>query len=150
MNIRENISLARLQRIKGSVFIKKRREREFTKQQFDKLRIKAPDLEANIMNLIGGNQQKAVVAKWLMADARVLILDEPTRGINIGAKVEIYKIMEELVKRGAGIIMVSSELPELIAVCDRFIVFYKGKVRGEFSRGEITEEIYMQAATGIL
>ncbi|TFG62060.1 MAG: sugar ABC transporter ATP-binding protein, partial [Spirochaetales bacterium] len=113
-------------------------------------RIKAPDLETNIMNLSGGNQQKTVLAKWLMADAEILILDEPTRGIDIGAKVEIYKIMEELVMRGAGIIMISSELPELIAMCDRFIVFYKGKARAEFTRDEITEELYMQAATGIM
>jgi len=150
MNIRENISLASLKQIKGSVFIRKGKERKLTKEQFDKLRIKAPDLETNMMNLSGGNQQKAVVAKWLMADAKVLILDEPTRGIDIGAKVEIYKIMEELVKRGAGIIMISSELPELIAMCDRFIVFYKGKVRGEFDRDNITEELYMQAATGMM
>lgn len=150
MNIRENISLASLEKIKGSVFIKKSRERNFAKEQFDKLRIKAPDLETNIMNLSGGNQQKTVLAKWLMADAEILILDEPTRGIDIGAKVEIYKIMEELVKRGAGIIMISSELPELIAMCDRFIVFYKGKARGEFTRDEITEELYMRAATGMM
>lgn len=150
MNIRENISLASLQAIKGSVFIRKGTERKITQDQFDKLRIKAPDIEVNMMNLSGGNQQKVVVAKWLMADAKVLILDEPTRGIDIGAKVEIYRIMEELLKQGAGIIMISSELPELIAMCDRFIVFYKGKVRGDFSREEITEQIYMQAATGML
>lgn len=150
MNIRENISLASLQKIKGSVFIRKGKEKKITRQQFDKLNIKAPDIETNIMNLSGGNQQKAVLAKWLMADARVLILDEPTRGIDIGAKVEIYKIMEELVKKGVGIIMISSELPELIAMCDRFIVFYKGKVRGEFDRESISEEKYMQAATGMV
>jgi D-xylose transport system ATP-binding protein len=150
MNIRENISLASLKQIKGSVFIQKGREKKATREQFDKLRIKAPDLETNIMNLSGGNQQKAVLAKWLMADASVLILDEPTRGIDIGAKVEIYKIMEELVKRGAGIVMISSELSELIAMCDRFIVFYKGKVRGEFTRDNVTEELYMQAATGMM
>ena len=150
MNIRENISLASLEKIKGSVFLRKGVERAKTKKQFEKLRIKAPDLETNIMNLSGGNQQKAVLAKWLMADAKVLILDEPTRGIDIGAKVEIYKIMEELVKNGAGIIMISSELPELIAMCDRFIVFYKGKIRGEFTRETITEELYMQAATGMM
>jgi len=124
MNIRENISLASLEKIRG--------------------------IEVNMMNLSGGNQQKVVVAKWLMADAKVLILDEPTRGIDIGAKIEIYKIMEELVKEGAGIIMISSELPELIAMCDRFIVFYNGKVRGDFSRDEISEEVYMQAATGVM
>jgi ABC-type sugar transport system ATPase subunit len=149
MNLRENISLASLQMIKGSLFIKKSKETKLTKEYFDKLQIRAPDLETNIMNLSGGNQQKVVMAKWLMADAKVLILDEPTRGIDIGAKVEIYKLMNELVRRGAGIIMVSSELPELIAMCDRFIVLYKGKVRGEFSNEEITEQLYMQAATGI-
>jgi ABC-type sugar transport system ATPase subunit len=150
MNLRENISLASLEAIKGSMFIRKSRERTLTQEQFDKLRIRAPGIETNIMNLSGGNQQKVVMAKWLMADAKVLILDEPTRGIDVGAKVEIYKLMDELVRQGAGIIMISSELPELIAMCDRFIVLYKGRVRGEFSREEITEQLYMQAATGIL
>jgi len=150
MNIRENISLASLQKIKGSLFTRKGKERKLTQAQFDKLQVRAPGLEANIMNLSGGNQQKVVMAKWLMADAKVLILDEPTRGIDIGAKVEIYKIMDELVRHGAGIIMISSELPELIAMCDRFIVLYKGKVRGEFGRDEISEHKYMQAATGVM
>jgi len=150
MNIRENISLASLPEIKGKVFTRKSKERGLTQKHFDKLQVRAPGLETNIMNLSGGNQQKVVMAKWLMANAKVLILDEPTRGIDIGAKVEIYKIMDELVHQGVGIIMISSELPELIAMCDRFIVLYKGKVRGRFTREEITEHKYMQAATGIL
>jgi ABC-type sugar transport system ATPase subunit len=149
MNIEKNITLARLDKIKSRLFISTKKERNLASEFYNKLNIKAPGLDTNILTLSGGNQQKAVLAKWLMADSRVLILDEPTRGIDVGAKVEIYKIMEELAREGVAIIMVSSELPELLAMCDRFVVLYKGKVRGEFNRDEISEEVYMKAATGL-
>ncbi len=149
MNIAQNITLARLDKIKGKFFISSKKERKLAQEFYDKLNIKAPGLDTNILNLSGGNQQKAVLAKWLMEDSRILILDEPTRGIDVGAEVEIYKIMEELAREGVAIIMISSELPELLAMCDRFVVLYKGKVRGEFDRSEISEEVYMKAATGL-
>ncbi len=149
MDIKQNITLARLDMVSQSGFLSKKKENVQSRNFFDKLRIKAPGLETSIMSLSGGNQQKAVLAKWLMADSRLLILDEPTRGIDVGAKVEIYKIMEGLAREGVGIIMISSEMPELLAMCDRIIVLYKGKIRGEFDRDAISEDAYMKAATGI-
>jgi len=149
MDVKQNITLARLDKISNSGFLTSKKETVLAKIFFNKLRIKAPGIETGIMNLSGGNQQKAVLAKWLMADSKMLILDEPTRGIDVGAKVEIYKIMEELAREGVGIIMISSEMPELLAMCDRIIVLYKGRIRGEFSRDEISEDVYMKAATGI-
>lgn len=149
MNIAQNITLARLDKITNKVFISAKKEKRLAEEFYNKLKIRAPGLDTNILTLSGGNQQKAVLAKWLVADSKILILDEPTRGIDVGAKVEIYKIMEELARDGVAIIMISSELPELLAMCDRFVVLYKGKVSGEYSRDEISEEIYMKAATGV-
>jgi ABC-type sugar transport system ATPase subunit len=150
MNIAQNITLARLDKIKNKGFISAKKEKQLADEYYQKLNIRATGLDTNILTLSGGNQQKAVLAKWLVADSKILILDEPTRGIDVGAKVEIYKIMEELAREGVAIIMISSELPELLAMCDRFVVLYKGKVRGEYSRDEISEEIYMKAATGVI
>jgi len=149
MDIKQNISLARLDMISSLGFINSKKESVLAKIFFNKLRIKAPGIDTSIMSLSGGNQQKAVLAKWLMADSKMLILDEPTRGVDVGAKVEIYKIMEALAREGVGMIMISSEMPELLAMCDRIIVLYKGKIRGEFSRDEVSEDLYMKAATGI-
>ncbi|MDR2247310.1 MAG: ATP-binding cassette domain-containing protein, partial [Treponema sp.] len=111
--------------------------------------IKTPSIETRAANLSGGNQQKVVVAKWLIKDPAVLILDEPTRGIDVGAKYEIYKLMSELVKDGRkGIIMISSEMPELLGMCDRIYVMSKGKIVAELKRGEFSQELIMQYATG--
>jgi ABC-type sugar transport system ATPase subunit len=104
----------------------------------------------SINSLSGGNQQKVVLAKWLMRDLKVILLDEPTRGIDVGAKVQIYNIMTDLVKAGIGIIMISSELPELLAMSDRVIVLAEGKIRAEFTNAEASEELFMKAATGIV
>ena len=149
MSIRENISLASFQKIFGKLFIKKPAEKEFAATYARKLKIKAPGIETNILNLSGGNQQKVVLAKWLMSDVKILFLDEPTRGIDVGAKVEIYNIMTELARNGVAIVMISSELPELLAMCDRFVVLAKGVIRGRFSRDEVTQSMFMKAATGI-
>ena len=150
MNLRENISLASFEKISRNGFLHKRTEKAVTENQFKALNIKAPGVETNVLNLSGGNQQKVVLAKWLMSDVKILFLDEPTRGIDVGAKVEIYNIMFELAKKGVGIVMISSELPELLAVCDRFIVLSQGQIKGRFSREEVTEELFMKAATNIL
>ena len=99
-------------------------------------------------NLSGGNQQKVVVAKWLASKPKVLILDEPTRGIDVGAKAEVHAIMAQLAERGVGILMISSELPEVLAMSDRVLVMHEGRLTGEFSREEATEEKVMMAATG--
>ncbi len=150
MNIRENISLASFDKIFGKLFIKPLDEKKYVNTQFQQLNIKAPGTETNVLNLSGGNQQKVVLGKWLMTEVRILFLDEPTRGIDVGAKVEVYNIMTELAKSGVAIVMISSELPELLAMCDRFIVLYNRGITGHFSRKGITENKYMEAATGVL
>ena len=98
--------------------------------------------------LSGGNQQKVVIAKWLATRPRVLILDEPTRGIDIGAKIEVHRIIAELAAAGLGIMLISSDLPEVLAMSDRILVMHEGRLTGEFSRAEATEEVVMFAATG--
>ena len=113
----------------------------------DQLNIKATSIHQNITELSGGNQQKVIVGKWLAADAKIMIFDEPTRGIDIGAKSEIYKIMRELVEQGKGVMMVSSELPELLAVCDRIVVFNEGEIKAILDGKDATEELIMHAAT---
>jgi rhamnose transport system ATP-binding protein len=106
------------------------------------------DVEQLVSALSGGNQQKVVIAKWLAAKPRVLILDEPTRGIDIGAKVEVHRIISELAAAGLGIILISSDLPEVLAMSDRILVMHEGRLTAELSRDEVTEERVMFAATG--
>jgi len=149
MAIRENVSLASFRKIFGRLFIKRGVERQEVQDLSAQLNIKTPSIETNVLALSGGNQQKVVLAKWLMTDVRVLFLDEPTRGIDVGAKVEVYNLMTELARKGVAIVMISSELPELLAMCDRYIVLYGGAIRGEFSRAEVTEHNFMSAATGV-
>ncbi len=149
MNIRENTTLASFDRIFGRLFIRRAAEREFARTYFSQLNVRAPGIETSILSLSGGNQQKVVLAKWLMTDVRILFLDEPTRGIDVGAKVEIYSIMTELARNGVAIIMISSELPELLAMCDRFVVLAKGKSSGNFTCEEISDSLFMKAATGM-
>jgi D-xylose transport system ATP-binding protein len=145
-SIRENLSLASMKKITRFGTINRARERERDEKQFDRLRIKAPSLDTRVLNLSGGNQQKVVLGKWLNTDLKVLILDEPTRGIDVGAKVEIYTIMTELAKEGVGIVMISSELPELIGMCDRYVVLAHGRVVKEFKYGEVDEVSLLMAA----
>lgn len=149
MDIKENISLASFERIFQRGLLKKRTEKELAQKYFNQLRVKAPSLSTNILNLSGGNQQKVVLAKWLMSGVEILFLDEPTRGIDVGAKVEIYNIMNELAKAGVAIIMISSETPELLAMSDNMIVLSGGKVRGRMTRAEISQDAYMRYATGV-
>ncbi len=111
------------------------------------LRIKTPGPGAQVNTLSGGNQQKVALAKCLMTQPQVLLLDEPTRGIDVGAKAEIYALISELAADGAGIVMASSELPELLAMCDRILVLCEGRVTAELSRAEATQERIMEAAT---
>jgi ABC-type sugar transport system ATPase subunit len=101
-----------------------------------------------VRNLSGGNQQKVVLARWVLTESKVLIFDEPTRGIDVGAKVEIYQLMNELAARGAGILMISSELPEVLGMSDRILVMHAGRIVAELSRGEATQERIMFHATG--
>ena len=111
------------------------------------LKIKTPSIKSEVKNLSGGNQQKIVVGKWLMRDAKVIIFDEPTRGIDVAAKVEIYNLMNRLKKSGIGVMFVSSELPEVLGMSDRIIVMCSGRITGELSRDEATQEKIMELAT---
>ena len=137
-SIRENISLPNLQKKFPGLFINSRKEKEEVEEFSKALNTKCSSVNVGTGTLSGGNQQKVVIAKWLMSDPRVLILDEPTRGIDVGAKFEIYKIMCALAKKGIAIIMISSELPEVMGMSDRILVVSKGKITGEFSREDIS------------
>ncbi len=147
MSLRENMTIADLQAVSRMGLIQKNQERQLSQTYYDKLQIRATGIEDNILHLSGGNQQKVVLSKWLLKDIKVLILDEPTRGVDVGAKVEIYNVITDLARRGLAIVMVSSELTELMGMCDRLLVFSRGKIRGDFPRQEATQEKVMSAAT---
>lgn len=150
-NVRENISLPNLSRYIFRGYLHKKKEMDEVEEQCRNLKIKTPSVEFRTANLSGGNQQKVVLAKWLIKDPSVLILDEPTRGIDVGAKYEIYKLMTEIVKAGKkGIIMISSEMPELLGMCDRIYVMSKGTIAAELAREQFSQELIMQYATGAL
>jgi len=143
-----NLSLSSLRSLTRAGFINASREFVRNDELFRSLRVKAPGLEAPVGKLSGGNQQKVVLGKALMTDPRVIFLDEPTRGIDVGAKLEIYQLINRLTDAGKAVVLVSSELPELIGMSDRIIMLHEGRVGGEFSRSEATQEGLMQAAMG--
>ncbi len=146
-SICENIGLPNLKRYRGFL-LNKKREKEDALEMKEKLAIKAPTIAVEAQNLSGGNQQKVVIAKWLLQNPVVFIMDEPTRGIDVGAKYEIYKIMCDLAAQGAGVIMISSELPEIIGVCDRTLVMAEGRITGEVTREDFSQERIMSFALG--
>lgn len=148
-SIRENIALPNLKQFANGLFVNRKKEEKAVDMIWKRLRIKAPSQQTLVQNLSGGNQQKVVLAKWLLSNPRVLILDEPTRGIDIGAKNEIYKLMNEMVQDGITIIMISSELPEFIGMCDRAYTMYEGRITGELQREELTQENIMKLVTGV-
>lgn len=148
MSVRENTTLANLKAVALGPFISQRIERPLVDGYIKDLRIKTPSGEQTAQNLSGGNQQKVVLAKWLFTKSKVLIFDEPTRGIDVGAKVEIYRLMNTLVVEGVAVLMISSELPEVIGMCDRVIVMHEGRIAGELLRGDATQEAIMHLATG--
>ena len=148
MSIRENTSMANLKEEAIAGFmINVAEERRVAKDMNDKLATKTPTLEQLVLNLSGGNQQKVVLAKWLATKPKVLLMDEPTRGVDIGAKAEIYRIMEELAREYVAILFVSSDLEEVIGVADRVLVMHEGKLTGELSREELSAESVMAMAT---
>lgn len=146
MSIKDNISLASLKDLPGRIFIDRKKEAAQTQALFDELRIKAPSLATRLVTLSGGNQQKTILAKWLMKNPEILFVDEPTKGIDVGTKADFYRIMGDLTKRGMSIIMVSSDMPELISMSDRCLVFSNGRITAELHKGEITETNVMRAA----
>ncbi|MDD6328708.1 MAG: sugar ABC transporter ATP-binding protein [Eubacteriales bacterium] len=141
--IKINTTLANLDAVSNHGVIDKDKEYAVAVEYKDKLRTKCPTVEQNVGNLSGGNQQKVLLAKWMFADPEVLILDEPTRGIDVGAKYEIYCIINQLVSEGKSVIMISSELPEILGMCDRIYVMNEGKIVGELEGEEASQEIIM-------
>jgi ABC-type sugar transport system ATPase subunit len=148
MTVRENITLCTLREAAVAAgVLSSRRERRQAEESIGLLAVKTGGPEAPVSSLSGGNQQKCVIARWLRTEPRVLLLDDPTRGVDVGAKAEIYRIIDGLCRDGLGIIVTSSELPELLTLCDRILVLCEGRLTGEFHRGEFTEQAIMEAAT---
>jgi len=146
-SVRENIALANLQKFAPGLLLDLRAEEEASQKMRELLQIKTASLDTTVGNLSGGNQQKIVIAKWLLGDLKVLILDEPTRGIDVGSKSEIHKLMMQFAKQGLAIIMISSELPEVLGMSDRVLVMHEGHVTGELTRADATQENIMALAT---
>ncbi len=147
MDIKENITSSNIENLGRSFVLDRKIERKHSQKWFDKLNIKAPGLDTITNSLSGGNQQKVVVAKWLERDSKILLMNEPTRGIDVGSKAEIYRIAEDLCEKGVGVLMVSSELPEIMAIADRVYVMKDGRISGEFNvKGTNQEELMHMAS----
>ena len=125
------------------------KERQVANQKKEVLHIKAPSIDTKASSLSGGNQQKIVLAKWLAAECKVIFMDEPTRGVDVGAKQEIYKLLDELAATGIGIVIVSSEMEELLGMSDRILILHEGNSAGEISKNEFSQEIVMQYSSGL-
>ena len=148
MSVLHNMSMASLDRLTSHLLLRLGDERAQANGFVQKLRIMTPGINQQVQFLSGGNQQKVVLAKWLASQSKILIFDEPTRGIDVGAKVEVYNLMNSLVESGVAIIMVSSEMPELLGMSDRILVMHEGSIAAELSRQEATQEKVLAAAMG--
>jgi ribose transport system ATP-binding protein len=148
MSVRENISLSNLREVVKGLFINRVKENDVAKKFTHDLRIKTPSVEQEVENLSGGNRQKVVLARWLFTKSKLLIFDEPTVGIDVGVKYEIYNLINQLAKDGLGVVVISSDLPELIGISDRIAVMWEGRLMGIVARREVTQENIMMLATG--
>ena len=148
MTVRENTTLAHLGAFVRGIFVDRAAETEATNAKIAELRIRTPSAEQTVRNLSGGNQQKVVLGKWLIGRARVFLFDEPTRGIDVGAKAEVYALMVELLRQGAAIVMVSSDLPEVLGMSHRVLVVRGGEIRAEFARAQATPDKVIAVALG--
>jgi ribose transport system ATP-binding protein len=148
LNVAVNTTISGLKQLTRYGVLQLSKELSLVKKMIQDLRIKTPGPEFIVVNMSGGNQQKVILARWLSVGTRIFILDEPTRGIDIGSKSEIYQIMDELTKQGVGIIMISSELPEILGMSDRIMVMREGAIVKELSRAEASEESVMNYAVG--
>lgn len=146
MTVKENVTMANIAGLGDNLFIDRQLEEDKVKRWINDLNIQTPDIYASVKSLSGGNQQKIVVSKWLESDVDILMLNEPTRGIDVGAKTEIYKLMEDQCEKGGAIIMVSSELPELLSISDRILVMKDGKIAKELLQAEASQEKLVNAA----
>lgn len=147
MEIKSNITMTIMKNISSFSVINKKEEKNIASKYKEELKIKTPFLEQKVKNLSGGNQQKVILGKWLAADSELIILDEPTRGIDVGAKYEIYKLINKLVESGKTVLMISSEMEELMGMSDRIIVLSEGKITGEVRKEEFTQELIMSYAS---
>lgn len=147
MTVGENITICTLDHAASAGVVSSRREARMAGAIVDQLGLRTSGLDAAVTSLSGGNQQKAIIGRWLLTRPKVLLLDDPTRGVDVGAKAELYRLMDRLCRDGLGIIVTSSELPELLTVCDRILVLCEGRLTAEFSRAEATEQRIMEAAT---
>jgi inositol transport system ATP-binding protein len=149
-SVKDNIIAASLQQYSYGVFMNEGKIRKVCNAQKQLLGIKTPSINQKVNNLSGGNQQKVLIAKWLLTDADVIILDEPTRGVDVGAKSEIHSLIGKLVEQGKSVIMISSEMPEVLGMSDRIIVMHQGKIFGELSREEANQDAIMKYASGLV
>jgi ABC-type sugar transport system ATPase subunit len=147
-SVRDNIVLPVVRRLSRLGVVRRSDERALAQSKVAELRIRTQSIEQLTLHLSGGNQQKVVLAKWLACDVDVLFLDEPTRGIDVGAKQEIYALINRLAAEGMGIVMISSELPEIVGLSDRVLVMRGGRIAGEFSRANATQENLLACAMG--
>jgi ABC-type sugar transport system ATPase subunit len=147
MTVGENITMCTLGEAAHAGLLSRRREAEMAGEIVTQLGVKTSGIDAAVTSLSGGNQQKTIIGRWLLTKPKVLLLDDPTRGVDVGAKAELYRLMDRLCRDGLGILVTSSELPELLTVCDRILVLCEGRLTGEFMRAEATEQRIMEAAT---
>jgi ABC-type sugar transport system ATPase subunit len=148
MSVLHNMTIASLRSMLRRGWLNGGAEREAAGPLVERLRIRIRDLEQEVATLSGGNQQKVLLARWLLTNPRVFMLDEPTRGVDVGAKSEIYELMNQWTSEGRGILMITSELPELMAMSDRIVVMHRGRITGTFEAGAATEAAVMSAAMG--
>lgn len=149
MSVKDNMSLSSLRQFSKGIQVNKKAEKEMVLGYKDSMRIKTPSIEQKVKNLSGGNQQKVSIGKALSCQPKVLILDEPTRGVDVGAKKEIYELMNAFKEKGMGILMISSEIPEILGVCDRVMVMHEGHIAGILDRKDATQEKIMRLAIGV-
>jgi ribose transport system ATP-binding protein len=149
MSVAINIAMTRLTELVRGILVNRQGVNSLAEEFIKQLDIRTPSSQQKVQNLSGGNQQKVVISRWLTLKPRVLILDEPTRGIDVGAKSEIYRLMQQLASDGVGIIMASSELPEILGVSNRVLVMHEGRIAGEFDPKQATQDDLMSAATGV-
>ena len=146
LSVEHNVTLPNLDQISNGIVIDQKKSLEMARKWIEKLRVRTPSEKQSVGHLSGGNQQKVVIAKWIARNCRVLIFDEPTRGVDIGARAEIYAIIEELASEGVAILIISSDLPELLGLSDRIMVVHQGRIAGEFARAEATPEKVIRCA----
>jgi rhamnose transport system ATP-binding protein len=148
MAVAENVTMASLRRVAPGGLIDRARENRFAQRSVERLRIKTPSVAAAVESLSGGNQQKVALARWLAIEPKVLILDEPTQGVDVGSKSELHELMQEMAERGLAVLMISSELPEILGMSDRIAVMHAGTIAGVVPRAEATQDRLMTLALG--